>query len=151
MREWREGEKSVRNLITWEPIESKALITEVSSHYEYSQNLITVGKRGYCQGIDRIAKGCRSDRQGSRDDERKRGQQQEIAEAAEKQAGRSTGQVGPVDRHAQHARGPDAVDRPVDRNSLTVSAQLSVVFGRPTGRPRWRSVDQPVDRQSGLG
>ena len=79
------------------------------------------------------------------DDER---QQQEIAAAAEKQAGRST---GPVDRHAQHAQGPEAVDRPVDRNSLTGSAQLSVVFGRPTGRPRWRSVDQPVDRQSGLG
>ena len=36
------------------------------------------------------------------DDERQRGQQQEIAAAAENQAGRST---GPVDRHAQHARG----------------------------------------------
>ena len=77
------------------------------------------------------------------DDERQKGQQQEIAAAAEKQAGRST---GPVDRHAQHAQGPEAVDRPVDRSSLTGSAQLSVVFGRP----RWRSVDQPVDRQSGL-
>ena len=54
------------------------------------------------------------------------------AAAAEKQAGRST---GPVDRHAQHAQGPEAVDRPVDRNFLTVSAKLSVKFGRPTGRP----------------
>jgi len=36
------------------------------------------------------------------DDERQRGQQQEIAAAAEKQAGRSTGSV---DRHAQHAQG----------------------------------------------
>ena len=71
-----------------------------------------------------------------------------IAAIAENQAGRST---GPVDRHARHAQGSEAVDRPVDRNTLTVSVQLSVVFGRPTGRPEWRSVDQPVDRQSGLG
>ena len=65
------------------------------------------------------------------DDEDEGKQQQKKAAAAE-QAGRST---GPVDRHAQHAQGPEAVDRPIDRNTLTVSAQLSVVFGRPAGRP----------------
>ena len=48
------------------------------------------------------------------DDERQRGQQQEIAAAAEIRQGRST---GPVDRHAQHARGLRSVDRPVDRQS----------------------------------
>ena len=76
------------------------------------------------------------------DDEDEGRQQQEIA-AAEKQAGRST---GPVDRHAQHAQGLEAVDRPVDRNTLTVSVQLSVGFGRPTGRPGKRSVGRrPTD------
>ena len=66
------------------------------------------------------------------DDEDEGKQQQKISQQQQVQIGRST---GPVDRHAQHAQGSEAVDRPVDRNSLTVSAQLSVVFRRPTGRP----------------
>ena len=81
------------------------------------------------------------------DDERRRKQQKKKAAAAE-QACRS---IGPVDRRAQRAQDQRAVDRPVDRNTLTVSAQLSVVCGRPAGRPGWMSVDRPVDRQSGLG
>ena len=58
------------------------------------------------------------------------------------QIGRST---GPVDRHARHAQGPEAVDRPVDRNTLTVRAKLSVNFGRQD-RPTVEEVGRPAGR-----
>ena len=71
------------------------------------------------------------------DDERQREQQQEIAAAAENQAGRSTG-------HAQHARGLRRSTGRVNRNSLTVRPELSVEFGRPGG-----STEVEVGRPAG--
>ena len=65
------------------------------------------------------------------DDEDEGKQQQKKAAAAE-QVQRST---GPVDRTCTTCTGSESGRPPGRPKCLTVSAQLSVVFGRPTGRP----------------
>ena len=82
------------------------------------------------------------------DDGRQSGQQQKIAAAAE------SGRVGRPDRstdmHNMHkALGGRPAGQPKDPDCKEPNSRLNSV-GRP-GRPEERSVDPPVDRQSGLG
>ena len=83
------------------------------------------------------------------DDGRQSGQQHKIAAAAE--SGRVGRPVRSTDMHNMHrALGPvDRPGRPKDPDCKQLNSRLNSV-GR-LGRPEGRSVDPPVDRQSGLG
>ena len=86
----------------------------------------------------RIVEGSSSDRRESR----RRRRKGTAAENKQQHQNRFSGRPGRSTAHAQRAQCQRPVDRPVDRTVWLNRAQLSVVFGRPAGRPRWRSVDR---------